>query len=47
MANKQMDNKKPMGVGGVQKYGSVADKPASCSKLKEGQGDLRSSSKKK
>lgn len=47
MANKQMDNKKPMGVGGVQKYGSVSDKPASTSKLQEGNGrDLRAGKKK-
>ncbi len=42
MANKQVDNKKPMQVGGVQKYGSASEKPASNSKLNEGNGkDLR------
>jgi hypothetical protein len=41
-----MAEKKPMGVGGVQEYGTATGKPESTSQLKTG-GDLRSGGGKK
>lgn len=46
MAKNEDCNKKPMGVGGVQEYGTSTGKPESTSQLKTG-GDLRSGGGKK
>ena len=46
MAGQTSSGKKPMGVGGVQQYGSATGKPESTSSLKTG-GDLRAGGKKK
>ena len=46
MAGQTSSGKKPMGVGGMQQYGTSTGKPESTSQLKTG-GDLRTGGGKK